>query len=532
MSLRSLFIIIFSALQVWTYAQDLGYHFIEGWTSSTTYQVDDSLLTVSLKNVVPGSEGAGRHRILLTKSTKDWTETREKVFRYDSSYVTTHFHASSIDNGSLIVTGSALPSLGIDTQLGFIAKFSSNDELITKRSFSFGVVNQPYSLIHTFEGNIALVGSYRTGTQKLRMFYLLVDSNLNTLDSNTYGCNEFNGNNGCNLSAYRIVQTNDSSYIISASAYSTDHRVMRYPIVYKVDRQGNLLWSYNAKETTYCYDFPVVYQLSNGNIMLVSVNNYFYPYKNPEYPSNRLPTINLNGSTYVTQIDSDGQFISIRDLRSDVQKFYSDTFGYNYLFSERVISTKDKGFAICGNSYVENEVGDEAGFLIKLDSLGEVSWFRRYQVDSSASTSTQFQKTYIYGISQSNNGSFLMSGRYISPPSTEYPFGYNTALSIITDEFGCIEPGCQKLNDVKEFESHRLLLVPNPSSGDFSIKGGSINNIESVDILTMSGHVISHFETLGEEQINVSTTLGQGMYFVSIQKSNGEVEVLKLVISK
>ena len=532
MKLRYILTLLINLILILTYGQGSGFNFIEGWTSSSSYQVDDSLLTVSIRNVIPGADGSGRHRVLLTKSTMDWSDSREVLFRYDSSHVTTHFNGSTINDHSLIVSGAFSPSLGIDTQTGYLAQFKLNGELLRKRSFHFGLVNQPYSVINTSEGNIALIGVYRSGPQNVRMFFLLVDSSLNTLDSNTYSCNDFNSYGGCNLSGYRIVETRDSNFIISASAYSRVYPEIRYSVVHKINTQGEILRSYKNKENVYSHEFPLVLSLNNDKHILFSLNNYFYPYKNPKYPDNRLPTTNLKMTTSKTEISGSGVEISKVDLKPEVAKFYSDDFEYNYLHCERAIKTKDGGYAICGHNSIDNEVGYEVGFLLKLDSLGTVSWFRRYQVDSSSPDNGLKQKTYVYGVSELDNGGFVMSGRYISPPSPEYPGAFNSALSIITDEYGCIEPGCQNKVSVDEIELSGFKVVPNPSNGIFRILGNSLTDIVSIKITTMNGQTIAHSEYRDVDAIEVSSYLGQGVYILTILKSNGEYDVSKLIISQ
>ena len=532
MKLRYILTLLINLILILTYGQGLGYHFIEGWTSSSSYQVDDSLLTVSIRNVIPGADGSGRHRVLLTKSTMDWSDSREVLFRYDSSHVTTHFNGSTINDHSLIVSGAFSPSLGIDTQTGYLAQFKLNGELLRKRSFHFGLVNQPYSVINTSEGNIALIGVYRSGPQNVRMFFLLVDSSLNTLDSNTYSCNDFNSYGGCNLSGYRIVETKDSNFIISASAYSRAYPEIRYSVVYKINAKGEILWSYDNKESIYSYDFPLGLELENGNYLLFSINNYFYPYKNPKYPDNRLPTTNLNSTTYAIVLDNTGSEVSRRDISSEISSLYNDDFDYTYLKCDKVIKTFDGGLAICGNAYVDTEIGYESGFLMKLDDSGEVSWFRNYQVDSSSPDNGLKQKTYVYGVSELDNGGFVMSGRYISPPSPEYPGAFNSALSIITDEYGCIEPGCQNKVSVDKIELSGFKVVPNPSHGIFRILGDSLTDIVSIKITTMNGQTIAHSEYRDVDAIEVSSYLGQGVYVLTILKSNGEYDVSKLIVTQ
>jgi len=516
-----------------SHGQSLGYHFIEGWTSSTSYQVEDSLLTVSIRNVVPGVEGSGRHRILLTKSTLDWSESREVVFNYDTAYVTTHFNASDITSKSLMVCGSYSPSLGIDTQTAYLAQFDLNGNLLRKRSFNFGVSNQCYSIIHTRDGNIAVVGVYNSNRAPLRAFFLLVDSALITLEEKTYGCNDFNSNGGCNMYPHQITESNDGNFIITLSAYAVQEPEIRYPIVNKIKPNGDVIWSYDAEETTFSYNYPLSVETNQGNHFLFALKNVYNPYQNPDLPGNRLPTQDSDGSSFVIELSPLGIELGRRDLRAEVLKYYNDQIDYNVIHFGRAIKTNDGGFALCGNNYVENEVGYEAGFLMKLDSEGDVSWFRRYQVDSATPYDTnQKQKTYVYGLSQLDNGGYAFSGRYISPPAPEFDGGpFNSALSIITDEYGCVKSGCQDVVGIAEVEDGMsLTLRPNPSQGSFTVP--LIKEAKVISLLNTKGEVLQQLYDIKESRVLMHTDVPSGLYFLKIYYSSGTTETRKVVISR
>ncbi len=149
------------------------------------------------------------------------------------------------------------------------------------------------------------------------------------------------------------------------------------------------------------------------------------------------------------------------------------------------MSTSDGGFLICGSSRVNNEIGTRSGFLMKLDSNGEYEWFRRYQPNTC--DTGEEEDTYIYGVSELRDGGFALCGRYICDGRQEL---VTDAIVVITDKFGCIEPGCEKLVSVQKLSLNPIKIVTNPSNGSFHLTTNDANQISEIKVIDMQGREV------------------------------------------
>lgn len=135
-------------------------------------------------------------------------------------------------------------------------------------------------------------------------------------------------------------------------------------------------------------------------------------------------------------------------------------------------------------------------------------------------------------MSELSSGGFVLSGRYISPPAPEFNGGpFNSALTIITDEYGCVEPGCQYKIGIDKVEVSQYEVVPNPSNGVFRIYGESLEDIVSVRLVSLSGQVVEHFENRTTDYIDIKAMPVRGIYFLSVLRSNGVRSTSKVIFS-
>lgn len=526
-NLKILLLLVFSLGANLARAQTPGVYFLNGWTANGSYQIGDSILTIG---VVRGANLTG-DSILISKSDLLFDYQQTISFSFDTAEQTSFNGANVIGGDGLYFSGTYKNSLASDSQLGFIAKYDLNQHGIQSKGYVYGASNFSHDMIYTKDNKIAVVGNYSEGTSKIHGYFQLLDTNLSFLVEKKYLCRVNVDNNECREMNQDIIETKDGDFIVSATYQGAARPGIGYTVLRKINHQGDVLWTYSDKNDSFGFHDPVVTKLANGNILLLAKRRYFNPYQNPNEP-NRWPTVDLKGSSYITILNNEGELIERKDTRPFVDRFHQlNTVEYNFLSAENVVSTSDNGFVICGSSRMNNSVGTIGGFLMKLDSNGNYEWFRRYQPDTCNIVEGASQDTYIYAVSELDNGGFVLSGRFICDGSLDHGGGYFTpAIVIVTDESGCLEPGCQKTVGVAQQTTSNLKIAPNPSKGHFSILDDRVNEITQIYITDIQGRIVEYQREIGSKSINIKMNTVSGLYFLRIQKSNGETEVRRIVI--
>ena len=81
-----------------------------------------------------------------------------------------------------------------------------------------------------------------------------------------------------------------------------------------------------------------------------------------------------------------------------------------------------------------------------------------------------------------------------------------------------------------EIEDATITVFPNPSTGDFTVSNGSLDNL-SVSLVDITGNIVLEFDVFSKSSEQVTTTLHSGAYLYRVYKENGDlVSVSKLII--
>ena len=81
-----------------------------------------------------------------------------------------------------------------------------------------------------------------------------------------------------------------------------------------------------------------------------------------------------------------------------------------------------------------------------------------------------------------------------------------------------------------EIEDAAISVYPNPSTGDFTVSNGSLDNL-SVSLVDITGNIVLEFDVFSKSSEQVTTGLQSGAYLYRVYKENGDlVSVSKLII--
>jgi hypothetical protein len=209
---------------------------------------------------------------------------------------------------------------------------------------------------------------------------LKIDSNGDCIWQKTYGGSGYD-------KAYCIQETfdeyeNSTGYIFAGSTKSFGAGTSDFWVL-KLDRSGNVTWqkTYGGNDEDEAY---FIQQTSDrGYIIGGSSASYAY----------------LHKDVLVLKINGDGEVIW--------QKTYGDSIYHNHL--KAIQQTPDGGYVILIASELAM-VRIYETLVLKLDSNGNVSWYRNY-------TS---QDCYPYSMQETSDGGYIIAGDIFSPDYSSY----------------------------------------------------------------------------------------------------------------
>ncbi len=202
-----------------------------------------------------------------------------------------------------------------------------------------------YSVRQTFDGGYIIAGDTDTGAHGYDAYLIKTDSSGIMTWSKTFG-----GANASIDTAHSVQQTTDGGYIIAGTT-ETSGMTSRDVYLVKTDSSGNMLWSKtfggaNNEDKGYS-----VQQTSDGGYIIAGYTKSF----GADY-----------GDVYLVKTDASGNML------------WSKTFGGTGSEDDSSVQqTSDGGYIIaCSTSSFGAGVSD--AYLIKTDSLGNMTWSKTF----------------------------------------------------------------------------------------------------------------------------------------------------------
>jgi len=266
-----------------------------------------------------------------------------------------------------------------------------------------------------------------------RNFLVKTDSNGFLLWSRTYN----NGN------VYCVHQTSDGGYIMAGDAYSIANFYDGY--VLKTDSLGNILWSktiggtyyekmYYVEETTdggYILSGEAQDSLSMMHLYLVKLDDtgnqqwskLFRTLTESRVKQTPDGGYIIAGTTTGGGGNCTGSLIKTDSLGNiSWSNVYCDTYVEAFSLTD-VQPTTDGGYIVSGSVRIPQTIFNADFFLMKTDSVGNLSWQTAYAGNHSGASA-------LYAVQQTTNG-YVAAGL-----STDFPAILRAAILISTDTAG------------------------------------------------------------------------------------------------
>ena len=198
-----------------------------------------------------------------------------------------------------------------------------------------------------------------------------------------------------------------------------------------------------------------------------------------------------------------------------------------------VIGLSDgSGFIAAG---IEGELGINSftirGFLAKVSPNGDVIWTRRY-----VGLDSEEPIHKVFDLQETPDGGFIIVGESRDGTGDTYPRQQAWLLKL--DQYGCLVPGCNLLDDTEETleKPIELAIYPNPATDylNFQLRNSQLTKGGIFRIVDMGGRVVHSFPV---SKIHASDTFilpvwdwGAGIYFLQyVDGENGVVVSEKFV---
>jgi hypothetical protein len=210
-----------------------------------------------------------------------------------------------------------------------------------------------------------------------------------------------------------VQQTSDGGYIVGGGAFGYPgirSSEKGHPLILKLDSNGNIEWQklYEGYGRFSSYRTSVITTRDNGYLVADSVeySKILSQWGEWEY----------DGDFWVFKLDSAGNILW--------QNLYGGS-GWDQAFA--LCETRDGGYAVGG--YTESYGrGSSEGWILKLDSTGNITWQKTYGEINAANL--------LFNISQKNNGDFLAAGYIVRMAQSDM-------LALNISEEGEIGVGCE-----------------------------------------------------------------------------------------
>ncbi|MCF7809749.1 T9SS type A sorting domain-containing protein [bacterium] len=212
-------------------------------------------------------------------------------------------------------------------------------------SNTYGGMNTDYCyyMIQTTDGGFALTGIYDDDDDDDHDYQFCL------VKTDSLGEEEWLKTYGTEISewAWAVAQTVDDGFIIAGESSTNEEGTNGY--VVKTDSDGEMEWSRNYHDGS-SEQFRMVKVIDDSSYILAGYGN----------------SVNGDNDCWLVKINSDGEVIWSRWYGGDHWDEFQD-----------VDPTPDGGFILSGTTFSFG-AGDADGYIIKVDSEGEVEWSRTY----------------------------------------------------------------------------------------------------------------------------------------------------------
>lgn len=402
-----------------------------------------------------------------------------KTFHHpDRNYFNDYGDIKSTPEGFLYNAGS-LNDTAYSVQIIFYLYNNQGDTLLTRqyRSILYPSANfvVPISTSRRPNGGFAIVNVHDIDNtiENNDISLLLIDSSYQIEHYVKYGTTSKHE------LASSLLLDGDGGFLIGAQSTNAGQSLVNFynrTLIIKTDSTGQMLWQYLSPVGILQDEAKAIIKTPDGGMVVASGVGQ-------EFGNN--PNIHtLLWDAMIFKLDANRNVVWSTLMRGD------HASGGTKL-TEMVEATDGNGYVACGNLFEltpDHNDGYLTSWLGKISLQGDSLWTRRYTIFDDT-----FVAPEVYDMKATPDGGYVLVGftRHISL--------HAPAWIMKVDSFGCLIPGCQLTDAVKEYELIRpeLIIYPNPVSDflNFQLRGQSAQN-GSFRIVDMNGSIIKSMDSV------------------------------------
>ena len=300
-----------------------------------------------------------------------------------------------------------------------------------------------------------------------------------------------------------------------------DYEYQNY--IFRLNLQGNITWEYispvpeglkgGARDMVVLEDGSLVIASGIGyEIDAASVNEVFY-------------------EKSIFKVNLDKEVVWEKEYK-DILDIEINTIA----IANRILKISDNsGFILVGKSGVDlpqsGNTFEGRGWISKISNEGDKIWTREY-----VGLDNLFNRQEFYDIKETNDEGFILCGESKNSEIGD-PVPQQTWL-LKLDEYGCLVPGCQIIDDIEEVGGFKfeLKLFPNPTSDylNIFIRNHSSFTSNIFSIYDNQGRLIDGYNcSIKEGTISISTeNYISGEYFITVSTENQHLATRKFIVEK
>jgi hypothetical protein len=400
----------------------------------------------------------------------------------------------------------------------FFYFFNSNCDSILQVKYTDTIVSRlPYSVIQDKDNNLVL-----TGTESSRSIHYNSWNKTYNWDSGSVWLAKYDANanilwsrkmltfsnNGNTSTGYKIFQTNDGlAYIVGAITWNPDKNIWDY-IIIKTDLDGNIIWKKFLQRKFYAIGEFDLIPLKEGGLAFISSC------------ADSDVSLPQDAYLYYGKLDDNADTVWTKKFRKE--DYHTRSISITEAENNDLI-------LLCNSIYYY-----ERNTAIRTTPKGNIKWYREYRYkDTMACTSKTLAMSY------TPSRQVFLSGYFSSPQVVPGVFDTVGLYSwfVLTDTFGCIEPGCQvgdtvwwltNVNDVQA-KPVEINIYPNPVQNTLFVEVGNTTKNLEVKLTDLSGRVIQKLKLAGSKKTAFDMqTFPPGLYLIEVWDEQQKLHTYKI----
>lgn len=518
--MRFIVISIFISLSNFSIGQTSWFKHLSGWRAKSTLAKGDTLLTCGMNSEIKSfgkkygtflfwntAKGDSLDHFRINLDTLENDTTRSSPISYD-------YYSSILNNESPAHFINL--SYGQKKERAFLLKFNNfyshdfNLEEFTKDTFN------------TFIHNVILLDY----TDIIFLPYVILEKQLErTLNTIIYKETKGKRVKIKEIVNYPLLKYETTCHIKNSKSNASFFFKMREmwdyagaprmwaDYIIKMDTNGNELWQcFPSNRDSINTEGMQMVQKPNGNLLVSWCDFWYRPYKN--MIGSQQPQVNNHCTLWFAEIDSTGKVLWRKQIKQFLSSKIKRDSAQNLVHFKSIATPS----GVLWTGYYAWQYSHN--YLLKTDFDGNPIWYREYELYPNNTARQEFKS---YDVTATSDGSYVLTGEYISDKGNIFKNGCQLATIIKVDSFGCLEPGCQKADSligIKTLKKSLCRIYPNPANESVTIEPPySFKGEYSIKIYSSDGRLVEELETCKSKILNIETYKA-GLYLFEVFNKN------------